>query len=74
MHRDVVRLVTPGTLTEEALLDDKARNYPDRNLPRTGRARAGAGNVVLASLDISTGEFEIGTRASCRYRQARSCA
>ena len=27
VHRDVVRLVTPGTLTEESLLDAKARNY-----------------------------------------------
>ena len=64
VRRDVVRLVTPGTLTEDALLDAKARNYltalfapPD----------AGAGSVVqsdvpvaLASLDISTGEFEVG--------------
>ncbi len=27
VHRDVVRLVTPGTLTEDTLLDAKARNY-----------------------------------------------
>ncbi len=27
VRRDVVRLVTPGTLTEEALLDARARNY-----------------------------------------------
>src|SRR5260221_4869519 len=27
VKRDVVRLVTPGTITEEALLDAKARNY-----------------------------------------------
>ena len=27
VRRDVVRLVTPGTLTEETLLDAKARNY-----------------------------------------------
>src|SRR6476646_4582123 len=27
VRRDVVRLVTPGTLTEESLLDAKARNY-----------------------------------------------
>ena len=27
VHRDVVRLVTPGTLTEDSLLDAKARNY-----------------------------------------------
>ena len=27
VRRDVVRLVTPGTLTEDSLLDAKARNY-----------------------------------------------
>ena len=27
VRRDVVRLVTPGTLTEDSLLDAKTRNY-----------------------------------------------
>src|SRR6266571_7227203 len=27
VRRDVIRLVTPGTLTEDSLLDAKARNY-----------------------------------------------
>ena len=27
VHRDVVRLVTPGTITEDSLLDARARNY-----------------------------------------------
>ncbi len=27
VRRDVVRLVTPGTLTEDTLLDARARNY-----------------------------------------------
>ncbi len=64
VRRDVVRLVTPGTLTEETLLDDKARNY----LTAIFRAPGPAGGtligspqvVALASLDISTGECEIG--------------
>ena len=64
VKRDVVRLVTPGTLTEETLLDDKARNY----LTAVFRAPGGtAGPVIgsdqvvaLASLDISTGECEVG--------------
>ncbi len=60
VKRDVVRLVTPGTVTEEALLDDKAHNFLTA-IFREPADRAGAGNVVLASLDISTGEFEIGT-------------
>jgi DNA mismatch repair protein MutS len=64
VKRDVVRLVTPGTLTEETLLDDKARNY----LTAVFRAPGGgdgpvvgsAGIVALSSLDISTGECEVG--------------
>ena len=64
VRRDVVRLVTPGTLTEETLLDAKARNYLTA-LFRSGVARPGpllqsADTVALASIDISTGEFEVG--------------
>ena len=56
VHRDVVRLVTPGTLTEDALLDAKARNYLTAVFAGPGDER----DFALASLDISTGEFEIG--------------
>ncbi len=59
VHRDVVRLVTPGTLTEDALLDAKARNYLTAVFQRPGDGR----EFALASLDISTGEFEIGAVA-----------
>ncbi len=57
VRRDVVRLVTPGTLTEDTLLDSNARNY----LTALFRAPGPAGEAVnaLASLDISTGEFEV---------------
>jgi DNA mismatch repair protein MutS len=55
VKRDVVRLVTPGTLTEDALLDAKTRNYLTAAHPIPG------GGYALASLDISTGEFEVGT-------------
>ena len=59
VRRDVVRLVTPGTLTEDTLLDAKARNY----LTALFRGPGAPGETVfyaLASLDISTGEFEVG--------------
>ncbi|MGZ5889427.1 MAG: DNA mismatch repair protein MutS, partial [Hyphomicrobium sp.] len=65
VRRDVVRLVTPGTLTEDALLDAKARNYLTA-LFLGGSAAGAVGKVpaeatlALASLDISTGEFEVG--------------
>ncbi len=56
VRRDVVRLVTPGTLTEETLLDARAHNF----LTALFRAPAkddGEPGYALASLDISTGEL-----------------
>ncbi|KQW19294.1 DNA mismatch repair protein MutS [Afipia sp. Root123D2] len=56
VRRDVVRLVTPGTLTEDTLLDPKANNY----LMAIARARAsssGEDRIGLAWIDISTSEF-----------------
>jgi DNA mismatch repair protein MutS len=52
VKREVVRLVTPGTLTEDALLDPRRHNY----LAAVGRAASG---LALAWLDISTGEFGV---------------
>ncbi len=63
VKRDVVRLVTPGTLTEDALLDAKARNYLTaifRHGEMSGSALSPSAALALASIDISTGECEIG--------------
>ena len=61
VKRDVVRLVTPGTLTEDALLDAKASNYLTAVYSEPTHNRdVKQGQVAIASLDISTGEFEIG--------------
>src|SRR3569623_501678 len=52
VKRDVVRLVPPGTLTEDNLLDAKANNY----LMALARVRASSGEdrLGLAWIDIST--------------------
>ncbi len=50
--RDIVRVVTAGTLTEEALLDARAANW----CAAIGEA---AGGVAIAVADISTGRFEL---------------
>ncbi len=57
VRRGVVRLVTPGTLTEDTLLDARTNNY----LLAIARARASAGGdrVGLAWIDISTSEFMV---------------
>src|SRR5271170_4995431 len=55
VRRDVVRLVTPGTLTEDSLLDAKRNNYL---LPLArSRVSSGEDRFALAWIDISTGEF-----------------
>src|SRR5437667_6648315 len=57
VRRDGVRLVTPGTLTEDTLLDARANNY----LLAIARARASSGGdrIGLAWIDISTSEFMV---------------
>ena len=45
VERKVVRIVTPGTLTDSALLDDKARQHPARAARATKR-RVGPGLAV----------------------------
>src|SRR6201992_1302721 len=57
VSRGVVRLVTPGTLTEDTLLDAKANNY----LLALARARGSSGGdrIGLAWIDISTAEFMV---------------
>src|SRR5580692_9725015 len=57
VRRDVVRLVTPGTLTEDTLLDARTNNY----LLAIARARGSSGGdrIGLAWIDISTSEFMV---------------
>ena len=50
VRRDVVRIITPGTITEDSLLDARSHNYL--------AALAEAGNALgLAWVDITTGDF-----------------
>jgi DNA mismatch repair protein MutS len=57
VRRDVVRLVTPGTLTEDSLLDAKCNNY----LLALARSRLSSteDRFALAWIDISTSEFRV---------------
>ena len=60
VRRDVVRLVTPGTLTEEKLLSPSDANY----LMAVARIRGGAEPAMaLAWIDISTGIFRLSETA-----------
>jgi DNA mismatch repair protein MutS len=53
LRRDVVRVITPGTLTDTAYLSGTANNF----LLAVGRAGAATG---VALIDVSTGEFWVG--------------
>ncbi|MBS0546849.1 MAG: DNA mismatch repair protein MutS [Proteobacteria bacterium] len=50
VERGVVRVITPGTLTEDALLDARSHNY----LAAVAEAQ---GELALAWLDLSTADF-----------------
>ena len=52
VKRDVVRLVTPGTLTEDSLLEARRHNF----LAAYAQVRGSGG---LAWVDISTGAFHV---------------
>ena len=57
VRREVVRVITPGTLTDTQYLDGAANNF----LLAVHRAGGGAGRALGAALvDVSTGEFWIG--------------
>src|SRR5712671_5576617 len=59
VQRDVTRLITAGTLTEDSLLDARRNNY----LVALVRAKASAPDApslfALACIDISTAEFRV---------------
>ncbi len=48
VRREITRIVTPGTVTEDGLLDETANNYV-----------AAVSGLGLALLDLSTGEFVV---------------
>ena len=52
VERDVVRLVTPGTIVEPGLLNSKSNNY-------LVSVAVGEGEVGIASVDITTSEFAV---------------
>ena len=52
VRRDVIRLVTPGTLTEETLLDARSHNY-------LAALAEVSDKLGFAWLDISTGDFTV---------------
>ncbi len=61
VDRDVIRIVTAGTVTEESLLDEKRNNYIACAYKKNGR-------YALAWADITTGDF-----SCCELTGAERC-
>jgi DNA mismatch repair protein MutS len=62
VQRDVVRIVTPGTITEESLLDARQSNFLAAiTMGEKRSADGGYYEYGLAWLDMSTGEFYVAT-------------
>ncbi len=53
VRREIVRVVTPGTITEEALLDAAQSNFLG------ALAMLGGGEAALAAVDITSGELTV---------------
>jgi DNA mismatch repair protein MutS len=69
VKREVVRIVTPGTILESDILDDKSHNFLVAGCEiSAGRGGHGGGLWGLAVTDLSTGSFEVaefeGSRAA----------
>ncbi len=63
LARAVARIVTPGTIVEDSLLDARRHNY----LAALAEVR---GECALAWLDVSTGEFRVQPAAPAALRSA----
>lgn len=63
VRREVIRIITPGTLIEDNLLDARSNNYLAACVTLNGA-------TGLAFADVSTGEFLLQTLAPNELRQA----
>ena len=67
VQRAVVRVVTPGTLTDEALLDrTRSSLLAAVCQPQAKHSRLGADEAGIASLELSTGQFTVQNCPSSR--------
>ena len=52
VKRDVVKIITPGTITDSTMLDEKKNNYIASIIKEKS-------NIAFSFCDISTGEFKV---------------
>ncbi|MBR3298203.1 MAG: DNA mismatch repair protein MutS [Clostridia bacterium] len=56
VERDVIRVITPGTVIEEQMLDERQNNYI---AAVCAQGKSGSTEYSLAYCDVSTGEFYV---------------
>ncbi|MBF0455052.1 MAG: DNA mismatch repair protein MutS [Magnetococcales bacterium] len=66
VRREVLRVVTSGTLTEESLLNPRSNNFLVAIAPPSKKS----GSPALAALDLSTGQFQVGEPGSWELTSA----
>ncbi|MDO4557913.1 MAG: DNA mismatch repair protein MutS [Planctomycetia bacterium] len=66
VKREIVRVVTPGTLTDDALLDPRESNYLAAVAPREGNSTDDSTQLGVAWVDLSTGRFLAGAFPASR--------
>ncbi|MBF0380366.1 MAG: DNA mismatch repair protein MutS [Magnetococcales bacterium] len=59
VRREVLRVVTSGTLTEESLLNPKSNNYLVAIASATSPKKKRINTPAIAVLDLSTGQFQV---------------
>ena len=57
VRREITRIVTPGTVTEDGLLADDANTFVAAVYPFEAKESTASATHALAMLDLSTGEF-----------------
>lgn len=72
VRRDVVRVVTPGTLTEDTLLEGEQHNFLCLLTDSKGSREKSSKPYSLASIDISTGQFYIDSLAATQIEAVLS--
>jgi len=61
VKRDVIKIVTPGTVTDTSMLDEKKNNYLVSIFEDTGK-------IGISAADLSTGEFKTATISEGNYK------
>lgn len=63
LKRDIVRVITPGTIIEDTLLNSRTNNFLMAIVPETNKKADTVKMVSFATIDISTGDFFVNTVA-----------